>query len=155
MNFSWIDYNPETMGFIEKWLDEETVNATGLDDGWQDFYEYWLNDENTVYGENYWCKAIFESGIPIAVIAVGLNEGKINIMEIVVKPEERGKGKGTSILNELLKNGEFIIGGAIVCAEAVIYPSNTASEKAFKKAGFVIDYIHEDGDAINYKYVLQ
>ena len=76
-------------------------------------------------------------------------------MEIVVKPEERGKGKGTSILNELMKNGELIIGRTIDFAEAVIYPSNTASEKAFKKAGFVIDYIHEDGDAINYKYVLR
>ena len=31
MNFVWRDYNPETMGYVENWLDEHAVRMTGMD----------------------------------------------------------------------------------------------------------------------------
>ena len=35
MDFIWYDYNPDTMNYIEDWLDEITVRNTGLDDGFR------------------------------------------------------------------------------------------------------------------------
>ena len=152
MNYIWKNYNPETMEFVEEWLDKEAVDNTGMDDGWKEFHNYWCSDENTVPDKNYWCKAVYENEKPIAVTAIGYNEGKYNIMELVVRPDERGKGKGSSLLKELLINSTEIIGSEITEAEAVIYPSNPASQKAFEKAGFVFDYAHEDGDVFYYIY---
>ena len=37
-------------------------------------------------------------------------------------------------------------------ADAVIFPSNKASQKAFEKAGFKYETIHPDGDAMYYIY---
>lgn len=60
MNFTWRDYHPETMKYIENWLDESAVKSTGLDDGFHDFYEYWANEDGFVVGENFWCKVVFK-----------------------------------------------------------------------------------------------
>ena len=152
MIFTWKDYDPETMEYVEKWLDKKAVRMTGMDDGWRDFYEYWANEEEIVVGENYWCKVVFEEEKPFAVIALALYEDNITIMETLVAPKMRGKGKGTKTIKELLDSGKNIIGVDIHKAEAVIYPSNKASQKAFENAGFRHDSTHEDGDAMNYVY---
>lgn len=152
MKFIWKDYKQPVMSFVEEWLDAEAIKATGLDDGWQDFYEYWLNEEYNILGKNYWCKVVFEETVPFAVIALGFFENRLIIMELVINPEMRSKGKGTALMKELLNNGKEIIGTQIANAEAVIYPSNIASKKAFEKAGFVFDGAHEDGDALYYRY---
>lgn len=151
MNFAWRDYNPETMRYIENWLDESAIKSTGLDDGFHDFYEYWANEDGYVVGKNFWCKVVFENDEPLAVIAFSLYEGIMMIMEIVVVPEKRGQGKGSELLKELLENRQ-IIGFVIHKSEAVIYPSNIASQKAFENAGFKYHHTHEDGDAMYYVY---
>lgn len=150
MKFIWTDYNPDSMVYVEAWLDNDAVKATGIDDGFQDFFEYWKNE--SIPNENYWCKVVFENDTPFAVIAIGKNECKHIIMELVVAPHQRNKGKGTLILKELLKESKIILGQEIKSAEAVIFPSNPASQKAFEKAGFAFDYAHEDGDALYYTY---
>lgn len=150
MKFEWTDYNPDTMSFVENWIDDEAVNATGLDDGFYDFYEYWKNEN--IPDENFWCKIVFENNEPFAVIAIGKNEGKHIIMELVIKPTNRNQGKGTLLIKELLANSEKILGQEINSAEAVIFPSNPASQKAFEKAGFLFSHAHEDGDALYYVY---
>ena len=38
LEFVWCDYDPITMGYIEKWLDESAVKSTGLDEGFRSFY---------------------------------------------------------------------------------------------------------------------
>lgn len=152
MIFTWKDYDPETMGYVEKWLDKKAVRMTGMDERFRDFYEYWANEEGFIVGENYWCKVVFEDEKPFAVIALGLHEGNITIMETLVAPKMRGKGKGSKMIKELLDNGKSIIGIDINKADAVIYPSNKASQKAFENAGFRHESTHEDGDAMNYVY---
>ena len=152
MNYTWKDYDPETMGDVEKWLDRKAVRMTGMDDGFHDFYEYWAKEDGFIVGENYWCKVVFEEEKPFAVIALGLYEGNITIMETLVAPKMRGKGKGSKMLKELLENGKDIIGFNIQKAEAIIFPSNEASQKAFSKAGFKYKSTHEDGDAMTYVY---
>ena len=41
MDFMWCDFNPETMGVVENWLDEHAVRMTGMDDGLRQEYEYY------------------------------------------------------------------------------------------------------------------
>lgn len=139
------------MGYIENWLDERAVKFTGLDDGFRDFYEYWVNEDGFAAGENFWCKVVCENDNPFAVIAFCQHENKTLIMEIVVDPEKRGQGSGSKLLKELLENEE-IIGFSIHKSEAVIFPSNIASQKAFENAGFQYHHTHEDGNAMYYVY---
>lgn len=41
MNFTWHNYNPEIMSYVENWLDEHAVRMTGIDDGFRQEYEYY------------------------------------------------------------------------------------------------------------------
>ena len=154
MIFVWRDYDPETMSYIENWLDESAVKSTGLDDGFRDFYEYWANEDGFVVGENFWCKVVCESDKPVAVIAFCQHEHKVLIMEIVVEPEKRGQGIGTKLLKELLASEE-IIGFAIQKSEAVIFTGNIASQKAFENAGFQYHHTEEDEDGTSISYMYE
>lgn len=155
MYYIWHDYVPGSMDYIEEWLDEEAVHATGLEDGWREFDAYWKTEGGCACGEDYWCKVVShrDSGnTPFAAIAFSIWEDSVTVMELLVAPEERGKGNGTSLLRELLENGPEIFGHEILRAEAIIYPDNPASQAAFQKAGFFLDHVHEDGDALCYTY---
>ena len=118
----------------------------------QGVWHNWENEDEFVSGGNFWCKVVFENDRPFAVIALCQYEQKTMIMEVLVAPEKRGRGKGSKMLKELLENGKDIIGVNIQKAEAIIFPSNEASQKAFSKAGFKHESTHEDGDAMNYVY---
>ena len=74
-------------------------------------------------------------------------------MELLVAPEKRGQGKGSTLLKELLKSKE-IVGFEIHHSEAVIYPNNIASQRAFENAGFIYHNNHKDenGDSMHYIY---
>lgn len=150
-DFVWHDYDPITMGYVENWLDEAAVKSTGLDEGFRTFYEYWAKEDGFSVGENFWCKVALENDNPTAVIAFCQHEQKIIIMEIVVAPELRGQGIGKKLLREFLESEE-IIGFAIQKGEAVLFPTNTASQKAFENAGFQYHHTYEDGSAILYRY---
>lgn len=154
VNFVWCDYNPNTMRFVENWLDESAVKSTGLDEGFRGFYEYWANEDGFAVEENFWCKVTFENDEPFAVIAFCRHEGKIIIMEVLVAPEKRGQGKGTKLLKELL-DSEEILGFAIQKCEAVIYSNNAASQKAFENAGFQYHHNHKDGNGDSMYYVYE
>jgi len=152
MKYNWIDYDAEYAPIIELWLDTDARNFTGCADGFDNYFEYWKNDSSTIIGENFWGKVIFDGNIPFAVMALGLYESKVTISEYIVNPQKRGQGYGSSALTELLTFGTEIIGHEIFSADAVIYPPNIASQKAFEKAGFVFDHVHPDGDVWYYHY---
>jgi len=151
MHFDWRDYAPDTMEFVESWLDASAVHTTGLEDGFRDFYEYWAAEDGYRVGENYWCKVVYEEDVPIGIIAFSLYSEKMTIMEILVAPDKRGQGKGKSMLRELHSRPE-ILGFLIQKSEAVIFPDNTASQGAFEKAGFYHHHTYEDGSALIYVY---
>lgn len=154
MTYVWHDYDPHTMSFVENWLDENAVNSTGLDEGFRAFYEYWANEDGFVPGENFWCKVVFEGNHPFAVIAFCRHEHKIIIMELLVASEKRGQRKGSALLKELLRN-EGILGFHIQKSEAVIYPDNIASQKAFENAGFRYHHNRQDGNGDSMIYVYE
>ena len=154
MQYVWSDYCPETMGFVESWLDESAIKSTGMDEGFHDFYAYWANEDGCTVGENFWCKVATENGEPFAVIAFCLHEDTVMIMEVLVAPERRGQGKGTKLLRELLCHKE-IIGFTVQKSEAVIYPGNIASQRAFEKAGFTYHHSQKDEDGESTIYVYE
>lgn len=146
MSFVWRDYDPDTMGYLEGWLDEPAAKSTGLDEGIRAFYEYWAKEDGFAPGENFWCKVACQQEEPLAVVAFCLHEEAYIIMEILVKPEKRGQGIGTELLKELLERF------SIQRSEAVIFPGNIASQKAFANAGFRYHHSHEDGTAMYFVF---
>lgn len=155
MRYTWFDYVPGSMDYVEEWLDEKAVLATGLEEGWKTFDTYWKTEGGCAAGENYWCKIVSrkDGASPFAAVAFSLWEEIVTVMEVLIAPEQRGHGNGTALLRELLDNGSEIFGHEIRRAEAVIFPDNTASRLAFQKAGFFLERIHPDGDALYYAYV--
>ncbi len=155
MKYQWSDYTKEYSALVESWLDDEAINLTGMDDGWEEFYEYWKNEPDMSLGENYWCKVISEQGVPFAVIALTLYEGKLTVMEYLVDSGRRNLGLGSSALCELMESGLDIIGSDTRLAEAVIFPNNKPSQRAFEKAGFKFSSANPDRDAWYYRYEKQ
>ena len=151
MQYHWIDYSPTNKDLVESWLDADAKHFTGCDEGFDAFYQYWANDPETRPGENFWTKIILSGSDPIGVIAFGVWDGVFTIMEFLIRPDRRGQHFGSSALLELLAQAENIVGRKIHNAEAVIFPSNTASQKAFEKAGFLFHSAHPDGDAWYYR----
>ncbi len=153
MRYVWRDYTADDAADVECWMDDDARHDTGCDDGWDAYICYMLAEDYIRPGENFFCKIIADRDAPIAAIALFLAEdGVLCISELIVRPEMRGRGHGKSILTELLTSANAILGCAFTQAEAVIYPNNTASIRAFEAAGFQFTHTHPDGDAYYYRY---
>ncbi len=153
MAYPWIDYTPDHAPVAESFLDDTARRMTGCEDGWEDYYTYWATHPATRMGENFWAKVICPEDRPIAVMALALHsDGTLTVSEFIVSPCERGKGHGTAILRDLLAHGREMLGVEFGRVLAVIYPHNTASKRAFEKAGFRFESAHPDGDAHYYVY---
>ena len=153
MKYKWLDYSKNFAEIADSFLDKEAVRNTGCEEGFNTYFEYWMNETETKLNENFWCKIIFENDTPIAVVSVGKSpNNEFTISELIVSPAKRGQGNGTKILKELLNCSKDILGEEIHIANAVIYPNNIPSQKAFEKAGFKYTGSHPDGDAWYYQY---
>lgn len=152
MKYDWIDYTTAYTELVDSWIDEDAKRFTGCDDGFDEYYQYWVNEPETTLGENFWVKIIIANADPIGIISIGLWEGVFTISEFIIRPDRRGKGLGSSALAELLDQSRDIIGVKIKDANAVIFPNNVASQKAFEKVGFIFHSEHPDGDAWYYRY---
>ena len=151
MRFEWNAYAPSDEALVEGWLDGDAKKNTGIDD-WRSFYGYWEAEKAKPVDGDFGCRLISQNGSPFAVLYYSLRGFSANIMALVVSPEKRGLGLGSSALSELLSNGETLIGESLAEARAVIFPDNAASIRAFEKAGFVFESAHPDGDALYYRY---
>lgn len=152
MKFTWEDYSATYKDVVETWLDEEAKRFTGCDDGFEEYYNYWINEADTKLGENFWAKIILQDNIPVGILVLAQWENVFTVSEYIISPDYRGNGIGSSALAELLTESKMILGVEILNASAVIYPNNVPSQKAFKKAGFRFESEHPDGDAWNYRY---
>ncbi len=152
MIFAWIDYTEKDLRLIDEWLDEEAQVFTGMDDGFGAYYDYWVSEEDTRLGENFWVKVFCRDGVPAGLAVVSFWDGVFTVSEFLVAPALRRKGVGSAALQELLERGQSILGKTVVSAKAVIYPNNIASQKTFTKAGFHFEQVHPDGDAWYYRY---
>ena len=150
--FSWIDYTEEYALLVKSWLDDEAVKYTGIDQGWDEYYEYCVNDLSPLVNGEVYIKIACEDNIPFGVFCLCNVDGTYSISEIFIAPKKRGMGYGTKALQDMLLHSKEILGVDIACAKTVIFPDNTASKKAFEKAGFVFESTSPDGDAWYYIY---
>lgn len=142
----WQDYEPEQAALVNAWLDREAIRYTGLDDGFDAFYQYWKRNSDPVRGENFYCKIVSKERRPVAVVAFSYHQQTVVVMEIVVDPILRGQGRGTAIINELVDHAAHWIGQPMAVFEAVIFPHNTVSQTVFYKTGFVPVSDEKDND---------
>ena len=155
MRYIWKDYSSKNSILVNSWLDAEAVSMTGLDDGF-DAYVNALNEDSANFpGSKNHFKVIFEEDNPIAAVVYGIYQSIVTVAEIIVAPNERGKGKGSQVIKELLQICNDLTDEDIKQFTAVIFPNNIPSQKAFEKAGFHFDHAHEDGDAWYYVYSLK
>lgn len=153
MRFKWIPYCADDAGLVDSWLDDHAIRETGLDDGWQHFYEYWMAESRLGEGKDR-CFLICRENTPVAVIYAAIVGREITISEYIVAPDQRGMGYGTAILKELLTHSVRLLNIQAALAKAAIFPGNIASVKAFEKAGFVLVSEHRDdlGATLSYEY---
>ena len=152
MTYRYIDYTPADEELVDSWIDNDAEYYNGLEDGFGVYYRCWENEPHTIFGENFWIKIVCRADEPIGVVVLCLSQDTIDFAQIFLAPAERGKGIGTAVVQDVLKHDKEIIGTEITTAEACIFPSNTASQKMFEKAGFRFDRAHEDGDIWYYTY---
>ncbi len=155
MRFGWKPYCPGDAGLVDSWLDASAIHATGLEDGWQSFYDYWMTESAAGEGKDR-CFLISYQADPIAVMYIAAMGREITVSEFIVRPSMRGKGYGTAVIAELLTHAGQLLHTSAGLAKAVIFPGNLASIRAFEKAGFVCaSENHDDcGDSLNYEYML-
>lgn len=135
---------------MDSWLDETAVAMTGLDMGWDNYWNAVQADAINFPGCKDFCKLVNENGVTIAAICFGCYQGVATVSEIVVAPMCRGKGYGPRILQELVAHADDLLGERPTRFCAVIFPENLASQRAFLKAGFVLDHSNEDPAALHY-----
>ena len=150
MEFTWTDYRAEDGALVDSWLDAAAVAMTGLDMGWDNYWNAVLADAVNFPGCKDVCKLVCENGVPVAVICFGCHEGIATVSELLVSPQCRGKGVGTRILRELIAHCDAWLGERPERITAVVFPENLASQSAFLKGGFVLDLAHEDTAALHY-----
>lgn len=154
MKFKWEKYNSTHEKLVNSWLDDIAVKFTGLDDGWNEFYRYWMQEAKADETCEDFCFIVSECDVPFAVIYVAVQLSELTISECIVAPSKRGKGYGSAAIKEFIDNCPLLTGKNIIKAHAVIYPNNKASQKAFEKAAFTFVSAHPDGDAWNYEYII-
>ncbi len=152
MKFTWLDYKTEHAALVDSWLDDTAVRMTGIEDGFDKEWRATLDEAKNFPGCRDFCKIVSENGVPFAAVKYGFYQNNVTVSVIIVDPAQRGKGKGSAALRELVINPNTLVGEKVDKFDAVIFPSNAASQKAFEKAGFAFDYAHEDGDALYYLF---
>ena len=150
--YKWMDYSEEYALLVKSWLDDEAVKNTGLDQGWDEYYEYCEKDLSPLVNGEVYVKIVCEDNDPFGVFCLCNVDGTYSISEVFISPEKRGRGYGSKALRDMLLHSKEILRVEVTSAKTVIFPDNTASKKAFEKAGFVFDSIHPDGDAWYYVY---
>lgn len=126
---------------VQKWLDKEAYKNTGIVN-WDEDVRYWRKESP----DEFTC-LIFGNPKPYAAVYFFVNRKDLHIGELLISPNQRGKGHGTEILRYLIEKYEN-------CekATAVIFPNNLPSKKAFVKAGFKHTSSHPDGNADYYTF---
>lgn len=152
MTFKWTDYNPEHAALVDSWLDDTALRMTGIENGIDEEWRATLDEAKNFPGCKDFFKIVCGNGVPFAAVKYGFYQNNVTVSVVIVDPTQRGKGRGADVLRELVANVNALVGEKVDKFDAVIFPSNAASQKAFEKACFVFDYAHEDGDALYYTF---
>lgn len=152
--FQWYDYEYKHAQLVNSWLDEEAVTMTGIDDGWDAYWQAVKEDSVNFPGCEDFCKVIFDHAVPFAAVCFGIYHNVMTISEIIVAPEFRGQGRGSRLLAELVATARKHGNDTVDRVTAVVFPSNAASQRAFRKAGFYLEQKTDDGIDLIFTYLL-
>ena len=150
MHFEWIDYIAEYAASIDSWLDDSAIEMTGIDEGWDNYWNAVLLDALNYPGCVDYCKIVFTEGKPIAVVTFGYYRGDVTISEIIILPGMRSKGYGSKILKELILLSRIWFPDPISRFNAIVFAQKFASQKAFQNAGFQKQML---SDGVTFEYV--
>ncbi|MBE6615503.1 MAG: GNAT family N-acetyltransferase [Ruminococcaceae bacterium] len=131
----------EHAALIQTWLDDDGICGTGIED-WDEDVRYWREESPDTFQV-----LLFGTPEPTAAVYYFTEPDNLHIGALLVNPEKRGRGIGSAILKYLLYTHTNYSK-----ATAVIYPDNTASEQAFRNAGFVYVRSHEDMTATYWEW---
>lgn len=142
---------------IDRFLDADAAYYTGCDGGIDAYVRYWRAQPQVHWNMDFWCYRIAVKTGTIGVITIFRlpqkeydripNMVHLSIGAFWIDPTMRGRGIGTMILQDIFANTETLLGLSYHTAQAVVYPDNTLSRRAFEKAGFRLHHTHPDGDA--------
>ena len=150
MNFVWMDYRAEDASLVDSWLDDAAARKTGIEDGWDSCWRAVQADAVNFPGCRDFCKLVYQDGAAVASIVYGVYQGEAVVSEILVDPKRRGEGLGTAILRELVGNLPQLLVTDAVRVTAVVFSDNMASQRAFLKAGFVLESEDKAAQVQNY-----
>jgi RimJ/RimL family protein N-acetyltransferase len=153
MQFKWIDYNSAYKDDIETWNSDEQTKKYAIDDGINAEHLYYLDDDDYIHNESYFCKLVLEEDNIIAVIFLFDGEKHpLGINPIIVNPDLRNQGYCKRVIKELMEHTVKIIGKEKYVFYAGIDLDNTASIRAFENVGFTLTDMHPGGDFGYYHY---
>lgn len=152
MDFHWRDYISADAELIDQWLDRDAAAMTGIDSGWDTYWNEVIADAVNYPGCRDFCKVVSISGVPVAAVVFGFYRGDAVVSEIVVAPSHRAKGVGSRIIKELVTHADIWFDEEIKQFCAIIFSQNIASQKAFQNAGFVMSCTHNES-TFEYTYI--
>lgn len=163
MRFTYTLYEPSMAAELDRFLDKAAAYYTGCDEDIDAYVQYWRGQPEIHWNADFWCYRIAEQDKTVGVIAVFRlpcresdrlpDRMHLSIGEFWLDPTRRGEGLGTAILCEVLENSAALFGRPYHTVQAVIFPDNRLARRAFEKAGFLLNHVHPDGDALYYERV--
>ena len=154
MNYRFVDYDPVQHRALDAWRGGD-IHRFAMDNGISEEWQYYLDSDEYKTGADTFCKVVFLKDRPVAAMIVFCNpDYPVGINPIVVDPELTGRGIGSEILREFIANIDVILPFRSDRITVVIDNENSASIKAFTKAGFILTHMHPDGDAGYYEKAL-
>jgi len=154
VKYCFFDYAPALHSALDAWR-SEAISRFAMDNGIGEEWQYYVNSKEYRAGVDTFCKVVLLGECPVAVMIVFCNpDYPVGINPIIVDPALAGQGHGGAILREFFENIDAILPFHSSRAEVVIDLENTASIRAFAKAGFTLARVHPDGDVGYYERAL-
>ena len=150
MKYTFLDYDPALHRALDTWQGGD-IYRFAMENGISEEWQYYLDSDEYRAGVDTFCKVVLLGDMPVAAMIVFCNpDYPVGINPIIVNPALAGQGHGSKILREFIENIDAILPFHSNRIEVVIDLENTASIKAFAKAGFTLARPHPDGDAAYY-----
>jgi RimJ/RimL family protein N-acetyltransferase len=144
-------YDPALHRALDAWQ-SDSIARFAMDGSIREEWQYYLDASEYHAGVDTFCKVALLGDAPVAAMIVFCNpDYPVGINPIVVDPTRTGQGHGSAILREFIENIGAILPFHSDSIDVLIDLENTASIRAFEKAGFTPARLHPDGDAVIYE----
>ncbi len=161
MKYVWRDYNPETMGYIEKWLDETAVKMTGMDEvnPIAKHYDILMNEGNDPVHDpeplkaymDKWDGQVFIDKMQLSkhktVLEIGVGTGRLAVRTAPLCKAFYGIDISPETIKGAKKNLEQHKNVNLICDDFMTYNFNTTFDVIYSSLTFM--HIKDKQSAIN------